>query len=215
MKTQIHEDPRIVAAAERKMQAWVHAQETADRAVQGPLRQRLATSGRTYVAVSRKAGIDAAEIARPLGQQLGWEVLDRTLLDRVAERLHGSRTMLDIVNETQGNWVYDVLGAWLDGQIVTHEKYVACLTRGSCRRAAGQGRVRRTRGAIPLAAGEGACRAIGRLREVSHRTDHEVSLVEQSAGPAMDVEKPTTTATSSWADISTTTRATRTSTTWC
>ena len=58
---------------------------------------------------SREAGIDTAEIARPLGQQLGWEVLYRTLLDRVAERLHGSRTMLDIVDETQGNWVYDVL----------------------------------------------------------------------------------------------------------
>ena len=129
MKTQIHEEPRIVAAAERKMQAWVHAQETADRAVQGPHRQRLAASGRTYVAISREAGIDAAEIARPLGRQLGWEVLDRTLLDRVAERLHGSRTMLDVVDETQGNWVYDVLGAWIDGQIVTHEKYVACLTR--------------------------------------------------------------------------------------
>ena len=129
MKTQSHEEPRIVAAAERRMQNWVHAQETADRVVEGAVRLRLAKCGRTYVAISREAGTDAGEVARLLGQKLGWEVLDRTLLDRVAERLHEPRTMLDLVDETHSNWAYDVLGAWMDGQIVTHEKYVACLTR--------------------------------------------------------------------------------------
>ena len=97
--------------------------------MQGALRLRLAACGRTYVAISREAGVDAGEIARLLGQRLGWEVLDRTLLDRVAERLHEPRSMVNLVDETQANWAYDVLGAWMDGQIVTHEKYVACLTR--------------------------------------------------------------------------------------
>ncbi len=129
MNTQIHEDPRIAAAVERRTQAWTHTQEVADRAVQGALRLRLAACGRTYVAISREAGVDAGEIARLLGQRLGWEVLDRTLLDRVAERLHEPRSMVNLVDETQANWAYDVLGAWMDGQIVTHEKYVACLTR--------------------------------------------------------------------------------------
>jgi len=129
MKTQSHEEPRIVAAAERQMQAWARTQETADRVVQGALRLRLATCGRTYVAVSREAGTNADEIARLLGQELGWEVLGRTLLDRVAERLHEPRSMLNLVDETQSNWAFDVLGACMDGQIVTHERYVACLTR--------------------------------------------------------------------------------------
>ena len=37
--------------------------------------------------------------------------------------------MLDLVDETQSSWVYDVLGTWMDRQIVPHEKYVACLSR--------------------------------------------------------------------------------------
>ena len=129
MNTQIHENPRIAAAVERRTQAWTHTQEAAERAAQGALRLRLAACGRTHVAISREAGTDAGEIARLLGEKLGWEVLDRALLDRIAERLHEPRSMVNPVDETHGNWAYDVLGALMDDQIVTHEKYVACLTR--------------------------------------------------------------------------------------
>jgi cytidylate kinase len=129
VKTQIHEDPRIVAAAERNMQAWVHTQETADRTIHDAMQRRLAECRLTYVTISREAGVGAGEIARLLGQKLGWEVLDKSLLDRVAERFHESRTMLDLVDETPNNWVYDVLGTWMDDQLVTHDKYVVHLTR--------------------------------------------------------------------------------------
>ena len=37
--------------------------------------------------------------------------------------------MLDLVDETHTNWVYDVVGTWMDRKLVPHEKYVACLTR--------------------------------------------------------------------------------------
>ena len=130
MMTHIHEDPRIVAAAERQMQSWVHVQEAADRRVLADVVwRRLAECGRTYVAISRESGTDAAEIAGLLGQKLRWEVLDKTLVDRVAERFRYLRSMLDVVDETESNWIYDVLGTWMDDQIVTHDKYVAHLTR--------------------------------------------------------------------------------------
>ena len=32
--------------------------------------------------------------------------------------------MLDLVDETESSWVYDVLGTWMDRQIIPHEKYV-------------------------------------------------------------------------------------------
>ena len=129
MKTQSHEEPRIVAAVERRMQNWVHSPGSRRSC---PRRGGAAAFGQVRPDLRRhlrEAGTDAGEIARLLGQKLAWEVLDRSLLDRVAERLHEPRTMLDMVDETHSNWAYDVLGAWMDGQIVTHEKYVACLTR--------------------------------------------------------------------------------------
>ena len=37
--------------------------------------------------------------------------------------------MLDLVDETESNWVYDVLGTWMDRQIIPHEKYVVQVGR--------------------------------------------------------------------------------------
>jgi cytidylate kinase len=129
MNVQIHDHPRILAAAERQMQAWTHAQETADRALQAALERRLGAAGRTYAAISREAGTGAADIARLLAQKLGWELLDRTMLDQIAQRLHKSRAAVEVVDETGGHWAFDAFGGWLDDQLVSHERYVAYLVR--------------------------------------------------------------------------------------
>ncbi len=114
MKEKTREEPAILAAAERKMQAWVRTQETADRTSQSKDPQVGA-----YVAISRESGAGGSQIAQSIGQRLGWQVLDRNLVDRVAERFHESRTMLEQVDEAGGNWIYDVLAPFIDGQLST------------------------------------------------------------------------------------------------
>jgi hypothetical protein len=126
MKAQTREDPAILAAAERQMQAWAMAQEVGKPAVDRPLSAARAVS---HVAISREAGAGGGEIAQLVGQKLGWEVLDKNLLDQVADRFHLPRLMLDLVDETKSSWVYDVLGTWMDHKLVPHEKYVAFLSR--------------------------------------------------------------------------------------
>jgi len=51
-------------------------------------------------------------------EKLGWEVLDKSLLNRVADRYGLSRPMLELVNETSANWAHDVLGTWFDRRII-------------------------------------------------------------------------------------------------
>jgi cytidylate kinase len=124
-----HQQPKLVAAAERQMQAWTRIHESEDRAVRP--RDLLGANRQigSFITISRQAGVGASEIARLAGDKLGWEVLDKGLLDRMADRFHLSRMMLDLVDETQSNWVYDVLGSWMDRKIIPHEKYVYYLTR--------------------------------------------------------------------------------------
>ena len=149
MKAQTREDPTILAAAERQMQAWAMAQESGNRRAD----RRRPPQAITFVTISREAGAGGSEVARLVGQRLGWEVLDKNLLDRVADRFHLPHPMLDLVDETKSNWVYDVLGTWMDSKLVPHEKFAAFLGRvvhaaaqhGGCR-------VRRPRGTVPLAA---------------------------------------------------------------
>jgi cytidylate kinase len=79
--------------------------------------------------ISREAGAGGSEIAAIVGKRLGWEVLDKNLLDHVAERFHHDRSMLKMVDETRSNWVYDVLGSWMDSTVIPHETYVSQLSR--------------------------------------------------------------------------------------
>jgi len=129
MKEQTREEPRILAAAERQMRAWSLAQEVTEGAARSHRLDQPHGRLGNYITISREAGAGGSAIGDAVGQRLGWEVLDKNLLDCVAERFHLSRPMLEMVDETQSNWVYDVFGPWLDHQIITHEKYMTHLAR--------------------------------------------------------------------------------------
>jgi cytidylate kinase len=125
MQSHLHDEPRLVAAAERKMRSWAQVDERLDP--RHPHQPSQAT--RTFVTIARQAGAGGTEIGRLVGQRLGWEVYDLNLLDRVSQRFHEPRLMLDLVDETRSNWVYDILGTWMDQQVIPHEKFVAQLKR--------------------------------------------------------------------------------------
>jgi cytidylate kinase len=129
MKEQTREDPKILAAAERQMQAWAKNEEIADRSVGRKFHPAHAGQEKCFLTVSREAGAGGSEIAAIVGKRLGWKVLDKNILDHVAERFHLDRSMLKLVDETHSNWVYDVLGTWMDSTVIPHETYVSQLTR--------------------------------------------------------------------------------------
>jgi cytidylate kinase len=110
------------------MRNWAHRGEAEEHATsshpdQAGLKPRL------FLAISRQSGSGGSEIAQLVGQRLGWPVFDKNLLDILAERFHESRRILDLVDETQNNWVFDVLGTWMDHRLVPHQKFVSQLRR--------------------------------------------------------------------------------------
>lgn len=129
MAKPIHEDPKIVAAAERRMLVRAKALEVEDRVEHNQMRARPVERAVRYVTISREAGAGGSEIGFELGERLGWKVYDKNLLDDVAEQFRVSRVMLDLVDETHGNWIHDVLGSWMNRKVVPHEKFVVYLTR--------------------------------------------------------------------------------------
>jgi hypothetical protein len=129
MKEQIREERKILAAAERQMHAHALTEEIRDRLIRTEGSHRGEETQERFLTISREAGTGGEEIAASLGKRLGWEVLDKNLLDRIAERYRSSRQMLDLVDETPGSWVYDVLGTWMDRKIVPHETFVSQLAR--------------------------------------------------------------------------------------
>lgn len=124
MKEQVREEPKIIAAAELQMQAWSRSAES-NVALDDSV--AIAARLKPYVAISREAGAGGSPVAQLVGETLGWEVLDRNILDRVSQRYKLPRQILEMVDETQANWAYDILGTWLDPKVIPHEKYVIHL----------------------------------------------------------------------------------------
>jgi cytidylate kinase len=120
----IYHQPRLAAAGERQMKTWVLLQETADRLASG-MAVKAAARGFRYVTISRETGAGGTTVGKLVGERLGWEVYDSNLLDAVAEKHKESRLMLDLVDESEGNWVFDIFGNWMDRKLVTHDKYAA------------------------------------------------------------------------------------------
>jgi cytidylate kinase len=129
MKANTREEPKILAAAERQMQAWAMTEEIAHRAIEAhgphPTRPRLGH----YISISREVGAGGSELGARLGEKLGWEVMDKNLLDQMAERYRLSKPMLELVDETTYNWAFNTLGTWVDPKLISHEKYVVHLAR--------------------------------------------------------------------------------------
>jgi len=111
------------------MQAWAINAEIADRVINRQFHQAHLAQKKCYLTISREAGAGGSEVAAIAGERLGWKVFDKNLPDQVAERFHIDRSMLNLVDETRSNWVYDVLGSWMDSTVVPHEAYVSQLRR--------------------------------------------------------------------------------------
>jgi hypothetical protein len=129
VKEHTREEPTILAAAERQMHAWALGHELEDRASRHKVEDRATQRSLQFVAISRECGAGGSKIGQCVAKRLGWAAFDKNLLDSVADRFHLPRMMLDLVDETPGNWVYDVLGTWMDRKLVPHEKFAACLSR--------------------------------------------------------------------------------------
>jgi len=119
----------LTVAAQRRLERWLLSPELQSHMLRAEDVQNKTTETGLYVAISREAGSGGTEIAHEVGRQLGWDVLDKELLDFMAERYKLPRDMLDVVDEARANWFHDVLGVFLDAQVVSQDRYVAHLER--------------------------------------------------------------------------------------
>ena len=125
-----HTPVELTAAARRRLEHWLLSPELEDfmRHAKDVKKKKKTETG-PYIAISREAGSRGKEIALVVGQQLGWDVLGKELLDFMAQRYKLPRDMLEIVDETRANWFHDVLGSFFDSRLVSQDRYVAHLER--------------------------------------------------------------------------------------
>jgi cytidylate kinase len=82
-----------------------------------------------YVTISREAESGGAEIARRLGERLGWSVLDRELVNGLARRLELEVRLLELMDETKVGWFSETLLNLFNSRLVLQDSYVSMLSR--------------------------------------------------------------------------------------
>ncbi len=122
-------DQQLPSEARQRMTRWLaspglrsHLENALDMG-----RRPLRTG--PYIAISRQAGTGGTEVAQLIAKRLGWDILDKEILDFMAEYYGMPRAMLEFVDETRASWLQDFLSSWLDTHQVSHEKFVVYLER--------------------------------------------------------------------------------------
>jgi cytidylate kinase len=82
-----------------------------------------------YLTISREAGSGGAEVARRVGERLGWSVLDRDLVNGLAKRLELEPRLLELMDETRVGWFSETLLNLFNSRLVLQNSYVSMLSR--------------------------------------------------------------------------------------
>jgi len=135
-----------------------------------------------YVSISREAGAGGSALAQRVGELLRWEVLNREVLDHIADKFKVPRATLGAVDHSTWNWFVEVFGKWIDPRLVTHSEYIVHLGQVIVLAAQHSSKVFVGRGAqyfLPVDRGVSVflvaplAMRIARIREVHHSSDAE------------------------------------------
>ncbi len=120
--------PELIDAAERQIQQWLLAHRGRGQAAPTVNGRRPVEVG-PYLAISRESGSGGGQIARLIGKMTGWEILDRELLECLAERYRASPAVLGLVDEATANGITEIFGNATDPDCVTQTQYMFHLGR--------------------------------------------------------------------------------------
>jgi cytidylate kinase len=81
-----------------------------------------------YIVISRETGAGGSQIAKRVGQKLGWDVLDEEILDHLATEYGTPPKLVRIVDERYVHWVEEMFEMWTQGQGLSQTTYIHRLS---------------------------------------------------------------------------------------
>jgi cytidylate kinase len=127
MATPSAEKQLTAELAERQMQRRTLLESFLQPKSQSAAARSKCTLEHRYIAISREAGSGGTEVAFRVGERLGWKVLDRNLLDTMAERARAPRHLLEVVDDGYPGWFFETFGCWFNRRLITQARYLVHL----------------------------------------------------------------------------------------
>lgn len=117
---------RIRELAKEKLGRWLH--EEMWRAYRAGTPVPKSNLG-PYLAVSREAGAGGSEFAHEIANRLDWDLIDRTVIDFMADHYGTPRDLVEFVDERNVGWLEEFLASWVGRMDLNQAAYVHRLRR--------------------------------------------------------------------------------------
>lgn len=82
-----------------------------------------------YLVVSRQCGAGAEEIAALVGRRLGWDLVDRDIIEKIAKDFKVSKGLVEFVDERHVAWLTEMFQSFLERQSFCQEGYIKDLSK--------------------------------------------------------------------------------------
>lgn len=106
----------IEKQAEANVRKWLFGEHVRHRLVSGKVGP--------FIAVSRETGAGGSEIARMVGRKLGWDILDKEIVDYLASEFGTPRSLIELADEKEISWIQDIFTSWIEGLGIASSAYV-------------------------------------------------------------------------------------------
>ena len=114
-------------AAEQNIRKWFEAIKEKGSLDNVPSIENFNRFMGPYLTISRQAGIPVQKITQIVGKKLGWDVLDKDLLEILADSYNLPHAVVEFLDEKRENWIHEFFGQWMDKRAISQLTYVRRL----------------------------------------------------------------------------------------
>ena len=118
---------RLAEALERARRYWQKRREAL--ASQAALAAPGEPPPPFTIALSREAGTNAGEVARAIGERVGWHVYDHELVEWIARQMGVRTALLETIDEKRMSWLEELFRGFSSGPMLSETAYVDHLTQ--------------------------------------------------------------------------------------
>jgi len=110
----------IQKLVDQNVRKWVLAEHAQERLKAGKVDEEVGP----YIVISRETGAGGSEIAQLVGEKLGWDVLDKEILDYLAAKYGTPRHLFEFIDEKHVSWIEEFFETWIEGRRFTKATYI-------------------------------------------------------------------------------------------
>jgi cytidylate kinase len=108
---------------------WYDVQAHRSRALRANAGKAASSHRGPFIIISRLPGAGGGEIGERVGASLGWPVLGKQLIGRMAQRFQVDPDLLEMLDENTSNFLYEAFGHLLNHEFVSQNAYVSYLRK--------------------------------------------------------------------------------------